>query len=91
MLLFSSNFDVFHRTETDLRSATYGAGARGARKKRPVAAVCFCTKNEGIPKTVACFALIASPHEQAGAVNTSFRRRPHVLAITRMLPALSRI
>jgi len=36
MLLFWSNFDVFHGTETDLRSATYGAGARGARKKRAV-------------------------------------------------------
>jgi hypothetical protein len=52
---------------------------------------CICTKNEGIPKTVACFALIARPHEQAGAVNTSFRRRPHALDITRMLPGLSRI
>ena len=51
----------------------------------------YGTKNEGTPKTVACFALIASPHEQAGAVNTSFRRRRHVLDITRMLPALSRI
>jgi hypothetical protein len=36
MLLFSSNFDVFHGTETDLRSATYAVGARGAREKRPV-------------------------------------------------------
>jgi hypothetical protein len=63
----------------------------GARRKRPVAAVCFCTKNEGTPKTVACFALIARPHEQAGAVNTSLRRRPHVLDTTRMLCVLSRI
>jgi hypothetical protein len=49
MQLFSSNFDVFHGTETDLRSASYGADARGARKKRPVSTDTFGTEIELTP------------------------------------------
>src|ERR1035441_1391354 len=49
-----SNFDVFHGTETDLRSATYGAGARGARKKRPVSTDTLGTEIKPTPSRTGC-------------------------------------
>jgi hypothetical protein len=49
MLLFSSNFDVFHGTETDPRSATYRVGAPGARKKRPVSTDTLVTEIKPSP------------------------------------------
>jgi len=58
MLLFSSNFDVFHGTETDLRSATYRAGARGARKKRPVSTDTLGTEIKSTPMNTSTIFLL---------------------------------
>jgi hypothetical protein len=35
MLFFSGRFDVFHGSETDLKSVAYAADTRGAREKCP--------------------------------------------------------